>query len=784
MKSPSERLIAINKELSTLEARRQKLLIAKAELEQPTARLVSNKNGLSKNDRISIFKDLFKGRTDCFASRWENPNKGTSGYSIACHNEWKDGICYKRPRGRVKCSECQNKKFIKLNEQVILEHLIGKRVIGVYPLLKNNHCFFLAADFDKEGWRNEVNAMSQACKLLEVPHAVEISRSGNGAHLWVFFSEAIEAQFARKLGFALLDKAMEIYPELPFNAYDRLFPNQDSMPEGGFGNLIALPLQYQARENGNTLFVDSSFIPFEDQWQFLNGLEKISAAEVLDILPSSNDDMNASNNTEPAPWEQGQALTKTHIENCPANISVVLANHVYIPINELPTALITRLKRLASFSNSRFFKTQAMRFSTHGIPRYITCARLEQGYLILPRGCADDAMELLREQNIRIDIEEKRNSGEQLTDLIFQGVLKKEQLKACDQLFQHDNGILHAPTAFGKTITAIGLITKRQTNTLILTHSKQLVDQWKERLKTFTMGANIGVITGSKKNPTRQIDIATYQSLINKKDNTIKPIVQEYGHVIVDECHRISAPNFQMVLDEVRAKFVLGLTATPERQDGHQKIIFMVAGPIRHKVKDSKTKDFRQKVITHHLHDQPPLDLANNDKRPHISDIYRWLTDNDSRTEHIINDIKEAIKNQKHPLVLTERRDHAEIIHQKLSDQGVNNIIMSGGMKAAQRKAVTDQIDSTDVIVATGKFIGEGFDMPKLDALFLALPIAWKGTLSQYAGRIHRTTEEKREVVIYDYIDNGLPTLKRMYRKREKGYLTMGYEILGNQINY
>lgn len=773
----------LDKELHSIKQRLQALEVEQEYLiKQRTALVQQIENqqlnppltptSFSVTQKVGLFRRLFKGRPDIFANRWKN-SKGRNGYSVACHNEWVPSTCNKP---RIKCSECSNRNYKSFDDQMIYDHLAGKLVIGLYPLLTDNRCHLLATDFDKEGWQDAVKAMAQACRNLGVPHAIEISRSGNGAHLWLFFSDPVLASDARQLGFGLLDKAMEIHPRLSFDSYDRLFPNQDLMPAGGFGNLIALPLQYQARQQGNSLFVDNNLLPHPDQWKFLNNVKTVSHSHLAKLIAALSPLSQQTIDTRP-PWEQGAKVIPTTINNCPDKITITLANHIYIKLDELPSELTARLRRLASFSNPVFFKTQALRFSTHGIPRYISCARIEQGYLSLPRGCFDEVQELLHEQNITTIIDDKRESGEQLKGLKFLGQLKKDQSKAVTAIIKHNTGVLHAPTAFGKTVTAIGVISKRKVNTLILTHSRQLLEQWQERLHTFLSNTEIGTIGGGKRKPSSQIDIATYQSLINKKDNTIDPLIQDYGQIIVDECHHISAPRFEMVLNEVRARYILGLTATPDRQDGHQKIIFMIAGPIRHKVKPTHRDKFEQKVVVTQLYDQPPVQLANSDKRPSISDIYRWLIDNDHRTQRIVNDVISSITNGKHPLILTERREHTDSINQLLVEKGIVTVILRGAMRAKERKLANERLTDAQVIIATGKYIGEGFDLPRLDTLFLAMPIAWKGSLAQYAGRIHRESEGKDLVTIFDYVDESVPMLSRMFRKREKGYKAMGYEI-------
>lgn len=760
-----------------------------AELENEKQQLLALRNSLlnAQSDRpiqtftpeqkIAIFRQRFRGREDIFANRWQN-QQGRSGYSVACDNEWIAGVCNKP---RIKCQECTHRQFSELSEQIIYRHLAGHQVVGLYPLLKDNTCYLLAADFDKGCWQEEVKAMSRACQEFGIPHVIEISRSGNGAHLWIFFETNIPANQARVLGFALLDKAMEIFPNLSFDSYDRLFPNQDFLPEGGFGNLIALPLQKEARLSGRSCFVDSELNAIADQWLYLSQLKTLTQPSVEELIAAISPNTHLLSEQGLAdnrpPWEITAKSPPIKLERLPKSITITLANHIYFLMSELPWPLLAGLKRLASFSNPVFFKTQALRFSTHGIPRFISCARIENGYLALSRGCLDEAIALLQEHNISVQFDDKREAGKPLIKLAPTFTLRKNQREAVAAMSKHDFGILHAPTAFGKTVTAIGMIAKRKVNTLILVHSRQLLEQWHERLRTFLPDVNIGSVGGGKRKPSGVIDIATYQSLVNKKDNSISHLIQDYGHIIVDECHHLSAPRFEMVLNEVRAKYVLGLTATPERQDGHQKIIFMAAGPIRYKVKSSTDEQFTQTVIINQFYDAPPHELVKTDERPKVTDAYRWLVDNECRTSKIISDAIQCVHNGGHPLILTERRDHAENIHTQLGDMGINSIVLKGAMKAAERKYADKHLQSAQIVVATGKYVGEGFDLPRLDTLFLAMPIAWKGTLAQYAGRIHREAEGKTQVTIHDYVDCALPMLQRMFKKREKSYKAMGYTL-------
>ena len=743
--------------------------------------------------KVELFRSLFRGRSDVFPLRWENLKTGKSGYAPACANEWKRGLCEKP---RVKCSACPNQAFIVANDQVVANHLRGRGpggaafVAGVYPVLPDDTCWFLAADFDEAEWRRDVKAFAQACRAWDVPVAIERSRSGNGAHAWIFFDEPVSASLARRLGSALITETLDQTPDIGFASYDRLFPSQDTVPSGGFGNLIALPLQGLARQAGNSVFLDDDLEPHHDQWTYLAGVQRLNrrtlealvdsasaAGRILGVrIPVDDDDEE--------PWLAPPSRRRsppTIAGALPSHLTMVVADQLYIPRKDLPPGLVSRLIRLAAFQNPEFYAAQAMRLATHDKPRIVSCAELTANHIGLPRGCFDVAMDLFVSLGVTVAIEDQRNRGAAI-DTSFNGVLRPDQEAAVDALLPHDIGVLAATTAFGKTVVAARMIAERGVNVLVLVHRRQLMDQWVERLGAFLNAAPdmIGKIGGGKRKPSGLIDIALIQSLVRKGE--VDDIVGDYGHLIVDECHHLSAVSFELVARRTKARHVLGLSATVTRKDGHHPIIFMQCGPVRKRV-DARTeaarRPFDHRVRIRQTAFRLPDSVAHAATVP-IQDVYRALAGDEGRNELIFNDVLAALEAGRSPVVITERTDHLEALADRLSRFAKNVIILRGGQSERKRREAMDRLAAIPeqderVIVATGRYLGEGFDDQRLDTLFLTMPIAWRGTLAQYAGRLHRLHDPKREVVIYDYVDRDVPVLARMAAKRAAGYSAIGY---------
>lgn len=741
-------------------------------------------NQSSPEDKVQLFRSLFQGREDVFAIRWVGKDN-RSGYSPACYNDWKQEVCGKYKK--IPCASCENRKLIPLDDKQIYRHLSGEIIIGIYPLFEDDTCSFLAIDFDKKEWRDDVMALIDVCNQYHVPGYVEISRSGKGAHVWFFFDEKLSAAQARRLGTALITNAMENHHQIGFDSFDRMFPNQDTMPKGGFGNLIALPLQKKARESGHSEFVDQQLHRIDDQWLFLSQVERLSKHRInaiLSELPAGRGSMGLSQITtsevdEAMPWEAKQAQAEEY-KDLPSQIQIVLSNMIFIEKAGLPQKLMSNIIRLAAFQNPEFYRAQAMRMPIYNLPRVINLSSETDEYLAIPRGCFEDLSKLVSTLGILLIQKDLRFPGAPI-NASFIGKLNIEQLLAGTAMLKHDNGILSATTAFGKTVVAIWMIAQKQTNTLVIVHRRQLMNQWVERLMCFLKEPEIGQIGGGIDKRTGKIDVAIIQSLTHK--HAVKELVKDYGMVIVDECHHISAFSFEQVLKSARAKYVYGLTATPIRQDGHHPIVYMQCGPIRFKV-DAKSqvllRSFTHKVVTRQTNFS--MIKPSEEAEIKITDIYQALVDDTRRNDLILDDIIAAIVDGKSPLVLTERTAHVEFFAQKLAGFSKHVIALKGGMGRKQLKAVMDKLhsipdDDERVIIATGKYIGEGFDDSRLDTLFLTMPVSWKGVLQQYAGRLHRAHDNKTEVVIYDYVDMNEPMLANMYRKRMKGYEGMGYAI-------
>ena len=775
--------------------------------------------------KIDLFKSLFSGRQDVFALRWFNSKSNKSGYSPVCRNKWASGKCDLK---KYSCATCPFKLPVLLTDNYIYNHLAGRDefsrdVIGLYPLIDGNLCKFLAMDFDAHApkaqmsiisshtngaiatyahgaknqntWRDDILAAQRTCSDFGIKSYIEISRSGNGGHLWIFFDEIISARLARGLGTAVIKAAMQKRHSIPFESFDRFFPNQDEIPKGGYGNLIALPLQGKAVKDGHSVFVDEIFVPYEDQWAFLSSVQKISERlvrktinEIEKSLPDfvekdeSELQTKQSNSKVNIPANNKESLNQSDFS---ALVKIVLSNYVQIQKTGISEKALGVLRRTAVFLNPEYFKNLRMHLPLYNIPRYIDCSKENYDYLLLPRGNLTKVIEKLEEANAKYEITDERETGQQI-DLQFTGKLYDEQKGALKALLKEDVGILSAGTGFGKTVVASALIAERNVNTLILVQSHALLEQWKKAIKQF-LDITSGTIAAGKDKSTGIVDIAIVNSLIEKGSDELRPRSYKYGMLIVDECHHVSAFSTENLVASFKAKYVYGLTATPIRRDGHQKIIFYQCGSVLYSTTTKQmnaAQDFAHYFIPRFssFHYVPELTESKN---PSINQYYEKLISNSTRNELIIADVKNAVKDGRTPLILSERIEHLNILYEKLSNSAQNVIFITGRGTQKQKNETLEKLkavpaDESLIILATGKYAGEGFDYPRIDTLMLAMPFSWKGTLVQYCGRLHRNFAGKNEVQIFDYVDYRIPVFDRMYQNRLKGYKHLGYSIKQN----
>jgi superfamily II DNA or RNA helicase len=736
-------------------------------------------------DKVRLFRRLFRGRNDIFPTRFVSKKTGRAGYAPACSNKFVRGVC---ELPRIKCGACSNQAFVSVSDELVMAHLQGRHVMGVYPLLEDETCWFLAVDFDGTRWRDDVLAFRETCRTIGVTSSVERSHSGNGAHAWFFFVSPLPAGVARTMGCYLITETMSRRHELGMESYDRLFPNQDTMPRGGFGNLIALPLQYDARKRGNTVFLDEQLEPYGEQWKYLASVSRVDPQLVQDIGRQalqrglvvgvrSTEPTDEAETPRTLPLSSG-VTDKGVIEGIPATVDCVLSDRLYIVKTALPSALLTQIKRLAAFQNPEFYKKEKMRLSTATTPRIIDCSKECSPYIALPRGCLSDLVELLARHGSALSLGDQRVSGEPL-EFSFRGDLTPVQEQAARALIQHETGVLVAPPGVGKTVLGAYMVAARRRNTLVLVHRQPLLDQWVMQLSVF-LGVDereIGRIGGGQRKPNGRLDVAMLQSLV--RSGQVDDLVAAYGHVIVDECHHVPAVSFERALSAVKARNVLGLTATPQRRDGHDPILRMQLGPVRFTV-DPRSRAARRPFEHRLIVRNTSFRLDTDDGPVVIQRLYRSLSADEGRNRLILDDVIRAVDEGRSPILLTERRDHLVFFASRLQSFVRHLVVLHGGRNRKQRTEAASRLseipdDEERLVLATGRYAGEGFDDARLDTLFLAMPVSWKGTIVQYAGRLHRLHPAKKEVRIVDYVDRAVPMLQRMFERRLRGYRALGY---------
>ena len=769
------RVAYIRKKLEELE---QESILLKEELagllHSSPAGVITKRS--SSKEKIDLFLALFRCREDRYPYYYKRQSDGRSGYNPACKNEWLEGICGKIMKPRVSCSSCRNFIPVPFTADTARSHLTGPGAIGSYSIDQQDRCIFLAADFDKQDWQADAFAYRSTANGMGIEAAVEISKSGDGAHVWIFFSELVPARYARRLGELILIRTLDSSDTLQFDSYDRFFPNQDYCPKAGFGNLIFLPLQKDFRDKGCTVFIDEAGIPYPDQWSYLSSLHRMSLTELEEHLAeeilSADDEIGSS-----------ESIIQQYRLPIPAEnsgtVDLVLRGQIAIPRNQLPKKLLKALMRRSTIANPKFFQMQKMRFSTWNVPKYIFCGTSDEYYLYLPRGLMRPVLEFLSDQGMKVSITDERNTGPKIATR-FTGDLYEHQARIVEQLLKSENGVLVAPTGTGKTIMAAALIALRSCSTLILVHRGTLIQQWIETLTMYLEGIekkHIGVLGAGRKKLKGKLDIAMLQSLARKEN--LEELTKAYEFVIVDECHRVPTVTFEPILQSIAARFVLGLTATPKRKDQFQSIIFMQCGEITARLEDINR--MHQVRTVYFLESSLPA-LP----EPHtVTEIWDYICRSEDRNRVIVDTIMLVLK-EKNPLVISDRVEHLQRLQELMDENNrfMHTLLLTGSVGKKERKRILEQFtcslrDKTPCcLFATGSLIGEGFDLPELDTMFLTMPISFSERLTQYVGRLHRQSgEEKKVITVYDIVDTVSGMTVSMFKKRLSAYKRLGYRM-------
>ena len=773
----------------------------------------------SAREKLALFRLLFHCRDDVFDHGYRRKDGGI-GYTPACANEFAPGACPRCEGKRVPCTACENRSFLPLTDHVFVAHFKGtstrfRDVVGGFTLLPGDATKLVAADFDGKDWQQAVTAYREAARRQGIEVAVERSRSGAGAHAWIFFEELLPARTARALASGLLAEAMRSSRSIGFTSFDRLFPSQDSLPEGGFGNVIALPFQGRAQRMGNSVFVDDDFIPYQDQWAYLSSIDLVSVEEAERVIArlgaGGAEDGAEDVACEVCPTRGASRATarSAHARrvmlkpgDIADGIAIEEADMLYVPDAALTPAGAYAVKHLATYANPAFYRAQAAHRSVYRIPRFIDLGEERGGAIALPRGCKEGLCSLLEQAGVRYTWEDGRWEGRRLA-ISFKGELRDEQQSAADELLRHEQGILAAPTGYGKTVIAAYLIGALKVPTLIIVPRTVLVENWIEKLAAFLsieerpepvltksgrpskrQRPQVGRVGGGSTRLSGIVDVAMFPSLMERGEDgsrRAKELVEHYGLVICDECHHAAAPQYEVVLKACPARYVYGLSATPKRDDGLTRSLTMLCGPVRYRIhprEQARQQGIRRVLVPRFTGMRYPA----YEERMSYQQVLDLLCAHEARNRLIVEDTLAELGRGRTCLVVSKRKEHARSLCRALEDRGASAYLLVGEGTPRERRERIEGVSlkaghGALVLVATESYLGEGFDLPQLEVLLLATPVSFEGNLIQQVGRLHRTFEGKDAVYVYDYVDTPIPKLGRSYKRRLKTYASLAYEV-------
>lgn len=814
-------IVALQRRISELEQRKSSI---QGRLERISSSRVEIRLGesslsmqASPSEKANFLFELFHGRRDVYAERNWNEKTSKASYYPVCLNAWTANCLLKKFKdkesvgSRPSCSDCQCRLYESLSPEIICSRNMynyndhGKGAVGIYAMLPGNVCRFVAIDLDESTWRKDALELASVARKSGFQMAIEQSFSGKGAHLWLFFSEDVPAFKARRLAFSFLDEACENSRTVSLKSYDRVFPTQDEIEEGCFGNLILMPLMAGAarrKEGKGTVFVDNDFNVYPDQISFLSSVPRYSEDDIdLYLVTHRGSDNGLDFFNDGSELEKDviwkKRLPKVTKKDClPKALPVFLSSGLSIPKSAMTARLQNGCKRLACFMNPNYFKSRKRNkgYVSDKLNSFVESFLESDEVLQLPRGLKDELERYLKASGIDYELKDLRahNTG---LDVNFNGTLKEVQIQAVDSMKAVEIGILNAATSFGKTVVAAKLIAERKEKTLVLVQKQKLMDQWKASLEKFLVVGNaplkrtgkrtnktgIGVYGGARDSLSSYVDIAMVQSIASR----MPEFIRDYGMVIVDECHHIAADSFLKVMNAVRPKYVYGLSATVKRLDGLECLIHSQCGPVVFQYGANKLayeRGLAQTFVPRFTNSM----LSVFEAKPFNNVVaIKELSIDDARNRLIVDDVVALKDSGKRILILTKLVEHTRILEAKLNERGISSIVLTGEMKAVDRKKVNEilesNIDGAFVVISTGQYLGEGIDIPYLDTLMVVSPIGWEGVVSQYAGRISREFVSKDKVCIYDYVDICVPQYARMYAKRLSSYRKLGY-VLGSEM--